>query len=117
MLSAPLNGWKRFPAAQEWLDEHANGAMTETRREFNRFLATRTPAAAAMAKATPDQNAALFQQFLEWQKESAERPPPRRLHKHKAYRAKVEKRTKPETGRGRRQGRRRKEIGGGPAPR
>ena len=95
VLSAPLNGWKRFPAAQEWLDEHANGAMTETRREFNRFLATRTPAAAAMAKATPDQNAALFQQFLEWQKESAEKPPPRRLHKHKAYRAKVEKRAKP----------------------
>ena len=94
VLSAPLNGWKRFPAAQEWLDAHANGAMTDTRREFNRFLATRTPAAAAMAKATPDQNAALFQQFLEWQKELAEKPPPRRVHKHKAYRAKAEKRAK-----------------------
>ena len=84
MLSAPLNGWKRFPAAQEWLDAHANGAMTDTRRQFNRFLATRASAAGAMAKATPDQNAALFQQFLEWQKESVEKPPPRRVHKHRA---------------------------------
>jgi TRAP transporter TAXI family solute receptor len=95
VLSAPLNGWKRFPAAQEWLDEHANGAMSDTRREFNRFLATRGTAAGAMAKATPDQNAALFQQFLEWQKESADNPPPRRVHKHRAYRAKAEKRVKP----------------------
>jgi TRAP transporter TAXI family solute receptor len=95
VLSAPLNGWTRFPAAQQWLDEHANGAMSETRHEFNRFLARRGAAAGAMAKATPDQNAALFQQFLEWQKETLDKPPPRRVHRHKAYRARAEKRVKP----------------------
>jgi TRAP transporter TAXI family solute receptor len=95
VLSAPLNGWKRFPAAQEWLDEHANGAMSDTRRQFNRFLATRGSTSGIMAKATPDQNAALFQQFLEWQKESADKPPPRRVHKHRATRAKAEKRSRP----------------------
>ncbi len=95
VLGAPLSGWKRFQAAQEWLDEHANGAMSDTRRQFNKFLATRTSAAGAMAKATPDQNAALFQQFLEWQKDSVEKPPPRQVHKHRAKRAKAEKRVKP----------------------
>jgi len=73
VLSAPLNGWKRFPAAQVWLDQHANMASTDTRRQFDQFMATRAPKSGATA-ATPEQNAALFEQFLRWQKESAGRP-------------------------------------------
>jgi len=73
VLSAPLNGWKRFPAAQAWLDQHANMASTDTRRQFDQFMATRAPKAGA-APTTPEQNAALFEQFLRWQKESAGRP-------------------------------------------
>ena len=73
VLSAPLNGWKRFPAAQVWLDQHANMASADTRRQFDQFMATRAPKSGATA-ATPEQNAALFEQFLRWQKESAGRP-------------------------------------------
>jgi TRAP transporter TAXI family solute receptor len=92
VLSAPLNGWKRFPAAQEWLDKHSTGVMAETRQKFMQFLATRPSASAAAA--TPEQNAALFQQFLVWLKEPAAKPLARQTrsaHGHK-NRAKSEKR-------------------------
>ena len=44
VLSAPLAGWKRFPAAQAWLDQHANTAGSETRRQFDQFMAARASA-------------------------------------------------------------------------
>jgi TRAP transporter TAXI family solute receptor len=90
VLSAPLKGWRRFPAAQAWLDEHANPAMAETRRQFDMFIATHGSESGAFAKATPEQNAVLFQQFMEWRKESTAKPE-RRQHtsarKHKARHA------------------------------
>jgi TRAP transporter TAXI family solute receptor len=71
-LTAPLPGWKRFPAAQAWLDQHTTTASTasDMRRKFDQFMATRGSQSGASA-ATPDQNSALFEQFLEWQKTSA----------------------------------------------
>jgi hypothetical protein len=68
-LAAPLQGWKRFAAAQIWLDKHAN-TSAETRRKFDEFMAKRGSTDKSAA-AAPDQNSALFAQFLEWQKASA----------------------------------------------
>ena len=100
VLAAPLKGWKRFPAAQAWLDEHSNPAISETRRQFDLFMAARASQSAEPAAATPEQNAVLFRQFMQWQKESAAAkeapaPPARRVHasarKHKARHAKADK--------------------------
>ncbi len=94
VLSAPLKGWKRFPAAQAWLDQHSNSAMSETRRQFDLFMATRASQIAAPANATPEQNAVLFQQFMQWQKELAatqERQLRATAKKHKTRHAESEK--------------------------
>jgi TRAP transporter TAXI family solute receptor len=93
VLSAPLKGWNRFPAAQEWLDQHANPATSETRRQFDLFMATRASESGAAATATPEQNAMLFQQFIQWQKESAAKPVHRentRARRHRARHSKSE---------------------------
>jgi TRAP transporter TAXI family solute receptor len=77
-LTVPLQGWKRFPAAQAWLDQHANTNVTasnaspEVRRKFDQFMATRASSGSGPAT-TPEQNAALFEQFLEWQKNAADK--------------------------------------------
>ena len=70
VLSAPLKGWTRFPAAQAWLDQHANTAKSETRSKFDLFMAARAPETGGSPAATPEQNALLFQQFLQWQQET-----------------------------------------------
>jgi TRAP transporter TAXI family solute receptor len=74
-LTANLQGWKRFPAAQTWIDAHAapqaQAATPEMRRKFDQFIATRASQAGTTGATTPEQNEALFQQFLEWQKASA----------------------------------------------
>ena len=64
-LSAPLPGWKRFSAAQAWLDQHTNSS-SEMRRKFDQFMAGRDGGKAAAS--SPEQNSELFEQFLEWQK-------------------------------------------------
>ena len=71
-LSAPLPGWKRFSAAQSWLDQHTNPS-SELRRKFDQFMANRE--GDKTTGSSPEQNAALFVQFLEWQKASAAKPP------------------------------------------
>jgi TRAP transporter TAXI family solute receptor len=71
-LGAPLKGWERFKPAQEWLDRHAATASTEVRGKFDQFLAARQINARTNA-ITPDQNEALFQQFLKWQ--GSQNPP------------------------------------------
>ena len=100
VLSAPLKGWKRFPAAQAWLDEHSNPAISETRRQFDLFMATHASQSGSPADGTPEQNAMLFQQFMQWQKESAGAKdttarPARHVHvsarKHKARRVDSDK--------------------------
>ena len=74
-LTANLQGWKRFPAAQAWLDAHAapqpQAASPDVRRKFDQFLATRASQTGTTGATTPEQNEALFQQFLEWQKAAA----------------------------------------------
>jgi TRAP transporter TAXI family solute receptor len=71
VLSAPLKGWTRFPAAQTWLDQHSKQALQETQSKFDLFLATRASQAEKLSAATPEQNALLFQQFLQWQQQTA----------------------------------------------
>ena len=94
VLSAPLAGWKRFPAAQAWLDQHANTAGSETRRQFDQFMAARASAQPdTAAPLTSEQNAALFAQFLEWQKDSSAKPehPRKSARRHKPHHKKVAK--------------------------
>jgi len=84
-ISATLPGWKRFPAAQAWLDQHAPATTStnapqsaEMRRKFDQFMATRAPSG-SNAATTPEQNAALFEQFLEWQKNGGKDAAPARV--------------------------------------
>lgn len=95
VLSAPLKGWKRFPAAQEWLDERSDGVTSETRRQFDQFMATRASASEMAPAAMLDQNAALYKEFLEWRKETDAKPPVRRLraHRHRISRTKAKSRS------------------------
>jgi TRAP transporter TAXI family solute receptor len=94
VLSAPLKGWKRFPAAQAWLDQHSDPAILETRRQFDLFMARRASESGAPAAAISERNAALFQQFMQWRKE-ATAPPARHRHasgrKHRARQKEAEK--------------------------
>ncbi|WP_244549200.1 TAXI family TRAP transporter solute-binding subunit [Bradyrhizobium canariense] len=75
-LSAPLAGWTRFPAAQDWLDKH--GIEPVTRERFETFL-RQNPAAAKMQ--TSDDKEALFKQFQAWEasqnSKAQARPTPR----------------------------------------
>jgi TRAP transporter TAXI family solute receptor len=80
-LTAPLTGWKRLPAAQSWLDKHTDPS-TEMRRKFDQFMANRE--GGKTVGASPEQNAALFEQFLEWQKTSvAKQPHPAQVNARK----------------------------------
>jgi hypothetical protein len=62
-LGAEVPGWKRFPAAQEWLDRNKETATTaSTNRDgFRRFLNESRPG----ANVDRDE---LFEEFLEWRK-------------------------------------------------
>src|SRR5262249_949613 len=55
VLSAPLKGWKRFPAAQEWLDQHS-GPASDTRQKFDQFLATQDREIGRQGTRTPEQD-------------------------------------------------------------
>jgi TRAP transporter TAXI family solute receptor len=70
VLGAPLKGWTRFPAAQAWLDQHSNTAPEAARTSFEQFLAARASQGGAQPPAAPEQNEALFRQFLQWQQKS-----------------------------------------------
>src|SRR5271170_492301 len=61
-LSAPLAGWNRLPAAQQWLDTH--GIQPIARTKFDEFL-KQNPAAAKNAQSEADKDA-LFRQFQAW---------------------------------------------------
>ncbi|MCW3475217.1 TAXI family TRAP transporter solute-binding subunit [Limobrevibacterium gyesilva] len=69
-LAAQVPGWTRFPAAQEWLRLQTAGGAGEgaLRQDFNAFLAQSGGARPAM---TDQERAALFQQFLVWQRQRA----------------------------------------------
>jgi TRAP transporter TAXI family solute receptor len=70
VLNAPLKGWTRFPAAQAWLDAHSETASDATRTSFEQFLAARAAQSGVKPAADPEQNEALFRQFLQWQEKS-----------------------------------------------
>jgi hypothetical protein len=68
-LSAPLAGWSRLPAAQQWLDSHNIQPLARTK--FDQFL-KQNPAAAKGAQTEADRDA-LFKQFQAWQADQASR--------------------------------------------
>jgi len=65
-LAADLPGWKRFPAAQEWLDNHRppSPQIPAQQADFDQFLAQRTGGTAELV--TPQQREELFREFLQW---------------------------------------------------
>jgi TRAP transporter TAXI family solute receptor len=65
-LSAPLAGWSRLPAAQQWLDRN-NLQPVAARERFDSFL-QQNPAAAARVQSDTDKEA-LFRQFQAWEAE------------------------------------------------
>lgn len=67
VLSAPLKGWNRFPAAQEWLDRNA-AATSDTRRKFDQFMAAQAGDAGRQETRAPENDEELYQQFLKWRK-------------------------------------------------
>jgi TRAP-type uncharacterized transport system substrate-binding protein len=71
-LTATLPGWKRFDAAQAWLDQH-NGADTNgTSAAVEQATGGRPAATPAGVRSAggdpplPDRNSALYQEFLRW---------------------------------------------------
>ena len=64
-LSAPLAGWSRLPAAQQWLDRNLQPAAARDR--FDSFL-QQNPAAAARVQSDTDKEV-LFKQFQAWEAE------------------------------------------------
>ena len=67
VLSAPLKGWNRFPAAQEWLDRNS-GAPSDARQKFEQFIAAQARDTGRQETQTPQQDDALYRQFLQWRK-------------------------------------------------
>jgi TRAP transporter TAXI family solute receptor len=65
-LSAPLAGWNRLPAAQQWLDRN-NLQPVAARERFDSFL-QQNPAAAARVQSDTDKEV-LFRQFQAWEAE------------------------------------------------
>jgi TRAP transporter TAXI family solute receptor len=65
VLSAPLKGWTRFPAAQEWLDRNATVA-SDTRQRFEQFMGAQARDIGGQDKRPAEDDAALYQQFLKW---------------------------------------------------
>jgi TRAP transporter TAXI family solute receptor len=65
-LAADLPGWKRFPAAQDWLDNHRNASpqVSAQQADFDQFLAQRAGGMPDLS--TPAQRDALFREFLQW---------------------------------------------------
>jgi TRAP transporter TAXI family solute receptor len=61
-LSAPLAGWNRLPAAQQWLDK--NGIQPVARNKFDEFLKQNPGAKPGTSDAD---RTALFKQFQTWQ--------------------------------------------------
>jgi uncharacterized protein len=65
-LAANLSGWRRFPEAQNWLDNHrlTSPQASVEQADFDRFLAQRPGGMPDLS--TPRQRDALFREFLQW---------------------------------------------------
>jgi TRAP transporter TAXI family solute receptor len=66
-LAAPLAGWNRLPAAQQWLDK--NGISPVARSKFDDFM-NQKPQTGKGAQSEGDREA-LFKQFQAWQADQA----------------------------------------------
>jgi uncharacterized protein len=62
-ISIRIPGWERFKAADEWIAQHASSDVS-TRDSFERFLGANNVRDFDSA----EKKAALFRQFLEWQR-------------------------------------------------
>ncbi len=87
VLNAPLKGWTRFPAAQEWLDQHANPTVSDLRNKFDRYMAARASEGGAPA-VDPEQDAEMFKQFMQWREETLASRAKARPHKRRAHASK-----------------------------
>jgi TRAP-type uncharacterized transport system substrate-binding protein len=78
-LAATLPGWKRFPAAQEWLDQH-NGPTDASSNQPAAAEQAAEPREAAISSGgvrstggagqpLPQQDPALYKEFLRWRRE------------------------------------------------
>jgi TRAP transporter TAXI family solute receptor len=69
-LAAPLAGWTRLPAAQQWLDAHGVGPGARSR--FDDFM-NQSPASAKASspQASSTDRDTLFKQFQAWQADQA----------------------------------------------
>lgn len=68
-LSTPVKGWKRFAAAQEWLDGEASRSRTTSSVRIDPDLARKQ--AARVAPGDTNEQERLFQRFLEWSRQQA----------------------------------------------
>jgi uncharacterized protein len=70
-LAADLPGWKRFPEAQDWLDNHRPPApqVSAQQADFDQFLAQRAGGVPDLS--TPQQRDQLFREFLQWDQQRA----------------------------------------------
>jgi hypothetical protein len=62
-INIKIPGWERFKAADDWIAQHVSTNKTD-RESVERFLSTNHHPEID----TPEKKAALFRQFLEWQK-------------------------------------------------
>jgi hypothetical protein len=65
-LAADLPGWKRFPEAQAWLDDHRLPApeTASQQADFDQFLAQRAGGVPDLSQ--PAERDQLFRDFLQW---------------------------------------------------
>jgi TRAP-type uncharacterized transport system substrate-binding protein len=65
--AAQLQGWTRFPAAQEWLDRQAATQATAMEASFADFMKQKRAQGAVVGDLSdPDEKERLFREFLEW---------------------------------------------------
>ena len=64
-MTATLKGWKRFPAAEEWLEKNAKQASTASAAIDPAFVRAQ---AAKAAPNDPAEQERLYQQFMDWAK-------------------------------------------------
>jgi uncharacterized protein len=71
-LAAPLAGWWRFSAAEEWLARAKQEQSASVQRSFEAFLSTkRGPGAPPLS---PSQQKELFEDFVKWTRKSIATP-------------------------------------------
>ena len=62
---APLKGWNKFPAAQEWLDKNS-AATSDARQKFEQFMGAQAQDAVRQDTRALENEQDLYQQFLNW---------------------------------------------------